>query len=273
MLEAAVSNAPVFLLAACRCLALILTLPLFSSRTVPRMAKIALAGYMAYFIFPHISLSSGAYSGYSAYISPSGNFTLDYVFLLAGEAMIGIITGLIIQVIFAAFSTAGQFFAFQMGLSASEVYDSLSQVENPLMGQFFNFMAMLIFLQNRWLQQLFLYGLTESFRAVNAFSIVSSTGFMAEFMMSSLTLLFKDALIIALPIMSSLFLINVSVGILSKAAPQMNLLSEGFPILMLTAFFLISVLVPQFWRFFERCFADGFGLIEKMIMRLGGAVP
>ena len=184
--------------------------------------------------------------------------------------MIGIILGFFVQIIFASFSTAGQFFAFQMGLSASEVYDSLSQVENPLMGQFFNFMAMLVFLQNNWLQMLLLKGMSESFKVISAISIVDNSRFLAEFMMKSLTLLFKDALIIALPVMASLFLINVTVGILSKAAPQMNLLSEGFTVLMLTAYFLIFVLVPQFIEFFEGCFKGGIFEIEKLFIGLKG---
>lgn len=64
-----------------------------------------------------------------------------------------------------------------MGLSASEVYDSLSQVENPLMGQFFNFMAMLVFLQNNWLQMLLLKGMSESFKVISAISIVDNSRF------------------------------------------------------------------------------------------------
>ena len=270
MLERIVSDAPVFLFVAVRCFATIMTLPLFSSRTVPRTAKIALAGYMAFFIFPQISLADGIFSSYKSYISPEGNFSLEYLLLLAGEAMIGIILGFFVQIIFASFSTAGQFFAFQMGLSASEVYDSLSQVENPLMGQFFNFMAMLVFLQNNWLQMLLLKGMSESFKVISAISIVDNSRFFAEFMMKSLTLLFKDALIIALPVMASLFLINVTVGILSKAAPQMNLLSEGFPVLMLTAYFLIFILVPQFIEFFEGCFKGGLFEIEKLLIGLKG---
>ncbi len=272
MLNQIVYNAPVFLLVAARCFATILTLPLFSSRTVPREAKVALAGYMAFFIFSQVSINSGTYADYNSYISPTGNFSLDYIFLLLGEAMIGVILGFFVQIIFASFSTAGQFFAFQMGLSASEVYDALSQVENPLMGQFFNFMAMLVFLQNQWLHSLLLNGMAESFKVINAFSIVNNTDMLAQFMMKSLSLLFKDALIIALPIMASLFLINVTVGILSKAAPQMNLLSEGFPILMLTAYFLIFILIPHFNEFFESCFKDGLKELSVLLKALSKGI-
>lgn len=270
MLERIVASAPVFLLVCARCFALVMTLPLFSSRTVSRIAKVTLAAYMAYLIVPHLSLTSGTYSVYSAFIRADGAFNADYIFALIGEALIGILMGFYISIIFSVFSTAGQFFAFQMGFSASEVYDSLSQVENPLMGQYLNLIAMLVFMQNRWFQRLFAGGLVTSFQSVNMFSLFDNTSTLAQFMMGSLTSLFKDALIIALPLMGTLFLINVTMGILSKAAPQMNLLSEGFPILMLTAFFVITILLPDFCDFFISSFQRGFRNIERLFVSLGG---
>lgn len=270
MLETVVENAPVFFLVSARCFALIMVCPMFSSKRVPRFAKFALAGYMAYFIFPQISLTSGTYSAYSSYISSTGRFTQEYIFVLIGEVLIGLIVGFYVSIIFSAFSTAGQFFAFQMGFSASQVYDSLSEVENPLMGEFFNFMALLIFLQNHWFQRLFLGGLVTSFKSLNVFSIIDHTDRLSSFMLSSLTILFKDSLTIALPLMGTLFLINVCMGMLAKAAPQMNLLAEGFPILMLTSFFLLTVLMPSICEFFENSFETGFIHLEKLFVQLGG---
>lgn len=229
------------------------------------MAKVALTIFMAYLIFPRVSLRTGTFAEYAPFISESGAFNAEYIMLLAGEAMIGIIIGFFISIIFAAFSTAGQFFAFQMGFSASEVYDALSQVENPLMGQYFNLIAMLIFMQNHWFQVIFVDGLVQSFSSLNALSIAMNTDVLLMFMLNSLTLLFKDALVIALPLMATLFLINVSMGILSKAAPQMNLMSEGFPILMLTAFFSITQLMPVFCEFFVESFVEGFETIESFM--------
>ena len=265
MLDEILSQAPVFLLIFARVFAMLLVLPMFSMRSASRVAKVALAGYMAFFIFGTCDLSY-----YLPYIEQDGSFSMEYFLILIGEVLIGIILGFYIQIIFAAFSTAGQFFAFQMGLSASEVYDSLSQVENPLMGQFFNFLAMIIFLQNHWFQTMFCDGLATSFKTLNAFSIINNTDFFAKFMMSSLSMLFKDALIIALPIMGSLFLINVTMGIFTKAAPQMNLLSEGFPILMLVSYFLIAVLVPHFCEFFQESIYGGFREIQSIMTKISG---
>lgn len=265
MLDRILANSPVFLLIAVRCFALIMTLPLFSIRNVSRIAKIAFCGYMAYLIFPHVD-----FSVYKSYLASDGGFSLQYVMLLTGEALIGLITGFYVTLIFAAFSSAGQFFAFQMGFSASEVYDALSQVENPLMGQFFNLVAMLIFLQSDWALYIFSRALVSSFDSLNAVSLMLQRDKMIEFLLGGLTRLFADAFVIALPILGTLLLISVTMGILSKAAPQMNLMSEGFPIMILTSFFVISLIFPQICEFFTHSFIRGFSALERIFAITGG---
>ena len=267
MIDLILSKAPVYLLIFVRCFALIMTLPLFSTRAVSRIAKVALAGYMAFFIMGNTDLSA-----YNVFLGTDGAFSLYFIMLLAGEAFIGIIIGFYITIIFAAFSTAGQFTAFQMGFSAASTYDAMAQVENPLMGQFFNFIAMLVFMQNQWFQRLFLGGLTSSFKTLTALSVASCQESLVTFMLKGLTKLFADALIIALPIMGTLMLITICTGLLSKAAPQMNLLSEGFPIMILTAFLLIMLMLPSITDFFVRSFAGGFKTLEDLFLNMGGII-
>lgn len=261
------TNAPVYLLVFARCLALLMTLPLFSTRAVSRIARIAFAGYMAFFILGNVDFAQ-----YSAFIGTDGAFSIYYIFLVLGEAGIGVIMGFYITIIFAAFSTAGQFTAFQMGFSAASTYDAMAQVENPLMGQFFNFIAMIVFMQTKGFQRLFLGGLGASFKTITAISIAESTQTLVTFMLKGLSKLFADALIIALPVMGTLLLITVCTGLLSKAAPQMNLLSEGFPIMILTAFLLIMLLLEPMTDFFNRSFESGFKALEDLFAGIGGRV-
>ena len=267
MLDSILLKAPVYLLVFVRCFTLILTLPMFSMRSASRVAKVAIAGYMAFFIFGSIDTST-----YAPYIGPEGSSSMIYFLLLVGEGLIGIIMGFFISIIFAAFSSAGQFLAFQMGLSAASSYDALSQVENPLMGQFFNLVAMLVFMQTHWFQKLFLGGLVKSFDSLNALSIASANERLARFMISGLTHLFSDALVIALPVMGTLFLITVCTGLLTKAAPQMNLLSEGFPIMILVAFTIIAIAMPSIIDFFVRSFNKGFADLENLFTSISGGV-
>ena len=267
MLNEILSQAPVFLLIFARIFAMLLVLPMFSMRSASRVAKVALAGYMAFFIFGTCDLSY-----YLPYIAQDGSFSMEYFLILIGEVLIVIILGFFITMIFSAFSTAGQFLAFQMGFSAASSYDSLSQVENPLMGQFFNLIAMLVFMQTHWFQKLFLQGLVTSFSSLNAISIVQSTESIVKFVMSGLSSLFVDALVISLPVMGSLFLISICTGLLTKAAPQMNLLSEGFPIMIMLAFVIIAFILPDMIDFFVRSFEKGFADLFDFFKNVSGGV-
>ena len=267
MLDEILSQAPVFLLIFARIFAMLLVLPMFSMRSASRVAKVALAGYMAFFIFGTCDLSY-----YLPYIAQDGSFSMEYFLILIGEVLIGIILGFFITMIFSAFSTAGQFLAFQMGFSAASSYDSLSQVENPLMGQFFNLIAMLVFMQTHWFQKLFLQGLVTSFSSLNAISIVQSTESIVKFVMSGLSSLFVDALVISLPVMGSLFLISICTGLLTKAAPQMNLLSEGFPVMIMLAFVIIAFILPDMIDFFVRSFEKGFADLFDFFKNVSGGV-
>ena len=101
MLNEIVQRAPLYLLGAVRCFALIMTLPLFSMQNVSRVAKIALAGYMAFLIFPSAYGQSWQLAEYNVAENIfSGAFSLHYVFLLIGEGLIGVIIGFFISMIF-----------------------------------------------------------------------------------------------------------------------------------------------------------------------------
>ena len=269
MLNEIVQRAPLFLLVAVRCFALLMTLPLFSMQNVSRIAKIALAGYMAFIVLPSAYGQSWQLAEYHiAKDIFSGAFSLHYIFLLIGEGLIGVITGFYISMIFAAFSSAGQFFSYQMGFAASEVYDALAQIENPLMGQYLNLLAMLLFIQVDGFQELFLGGILRSFESLNAFSLVFYKNEFITFLLTGLTDLFFDAMMISLPLVGTLFLISVTMGILSKAAPQMNLLSEGLPLTILTSFLILFLLMPVMCDFFTLSFDIAFFKFEDFLSQV-----
>lgn len=255
-------KAPLFFLVAVRIFAMIASAPLLSTRAVPRIVQIGLAGLVAFLVLPFVDGTMLAVS----------NFSIQYVLLIIGEGLIGVLTGFFLSIIFSTFSTAGQFFSYQMGFGASEVYDALAQIENPLMGQFLNFIAVLVFLQIKGFQTLFLSGMLRSFQTINCFIFMEKQTVLSSFFLHQLSLLFLNAMIIAMPIMGTLFLIHVSMGLLSKAAPQMNLLSEGFPITILLTFFLLSVTLPFMVNLFLHILQDGVAAFEALLRQAGGAI-
>jgi flagellar biosynthetic protein FliR len=260
VIDEIISAAPVFLLIAVRALAIIEVSPLLSSDAIRQEAKLALAGFLAFAAFP---AASGTYGG------DLPLFGLSFLFLVIGEALIGIITGFFLTIIFAAFSTAGQFFSLQMGFGASETFDPLSQVENPLMGQYLNLVAMLVFLSIGGFRELFLGGFWRSLQSVTVLSLIQGREAVLTMLLSGLSRLFVDAIIMSMPILGTLFLTSLATGLISKAAPQINILTEGFPISITVAFLLIFYTMPFMVEAFSRVVAAGFQSIEGLFARIG----
>lgn len=263
MFDEILAAAPAFLLIAVRALAMIETAPLLSSDSIPQVAKIALAGFTAYAAFP-----SALVSGWE--IPPYG---FEFLLLVVGEGIIGVITGFFLTMIFSTFTTAGQFFSLQMGFGASETFDPLSQVENPLLGQFLNLVAMLVFLSVDGFQTLFLGGFLRSVQSINIIRIVEGRESVVMLFRTGLSRLFFDALIISMPILGTLFLISLSTGLISKAAPQINILSEGFPISIMVAFIMIFATMPFMVESFSRLINAGFRSLEDLFRMIGEQIP
>ena len=282
MVDSAILNnilvfGPVFLLIAARAFAMIQTAPLLSSEAVPMTAKFALAGLTAFAVLPTAEVFMAANAPNGIVTLPGGAlsdlrrevFGLRFGLLLAGEAMIGIIIGFYMVIIFATFSTAGQFFSLQMGFGASETFDPVAQIENPLMGQYFNLVSMVIFVTIGGFHQLFLGGFWRSVQTINIISLIEGREPVVTMVVAGLSRLFFDAIIISLPIMGTLFLTSLTVGMIGKAAPQINILSEGFPISILTAFSILLASLPFMIEVFSRLIDAGFANIQTLYIQIG----
>ncbi|MDR1375082.1 MAG: flagellar biosynthetic protein FliR [Treponema sp.] len=267
MLNELLAAAPIFLLIVVRALVMVETAPLLSSDAYPQAAKIALAGFAAYAVFPSARAAGWGSEFYT--IAAQGPFNLSFLLLFIGEGLIGLIIGFFITIVFSAFSTAGQFFSLQMGFGASETFDPLAQIENPLMGLYLNLVAMLVFLSADGFITLFRGGFQRSIQSVNVFSLISGREAVTGMLLASLSRLFLDAIIISMPILGTLFLTSLATGLISKAAPQINILTEGFPISITVAFVLILGTLPFMVEAFSRVVETGFGAVESLYIQIG----
>jgi flagellar biosynthetic protein FliR len=256
-----VENFRLFLVIFARVIALVLTAPLLSSEAIPRLAKVGLAIFVSTAVMPLV-----AAQGYTF----PGN-TVDYFLLVVGEVLIGVILGFFLNIIFAAFQLAGQFFSLQVGFGASEVFDPLAQIEIPLMGQLFNLVGMLTFLMISGAQKLVLVGVYRSFESVRAFDLVAGRQVLLPAFLRSLGRLFTDALTISFPILGTLVLISVAMGLLAKAAPQMNLLMMGFSVSILVTLLILFLGMPFFVGVFSRFIDDGLQNLAGLLSGLQGA--
>ncbi|MCL2599777.1 MAG: flagellar biosynthetic protein FliR [Treponema sp.] len=281
LINSILSYGPVFLLIAVRAFAMIQTAPLLSSEAIPRVAKFALAGLAAFAVLPTAEVFTVEASGIGAVDMPTPGglhlltdlryepFTFSFLLLVVGEAIIGVILGFFLTVIFAAFTTAGQFFSLQMGFAASAAFDPLAQVENPLIGQFLHLIAMLVFLVIGGFRELFLGGFWRSVQSLNVVSLLEGREAVVGMMASGLSRMFLDAIIISLPMLGTLFLVSLTTGLISKAAPQINILSEGFPIAIMVGYVLLFASLPFMIEAFAAVINSAFSGIQDLYIRVG----
>ena len=271
------AGAGIFFLIFARVFAMLSVTPLFSSASLPAIARVALCFLTAALVLPGIDpgeITSLTTSAGLSFLPPAdaalADLGLNYVFLLVGESLIGLIQGFFLQMITAIFQTAGQFFSTQMGFGASAVFDPLAQEEVPLMGQFFNLGAMLIFLLIDGFQKLFFTGVIVSFQAVRASDLVRAEEPFLGVFAGGLSLLFRQAISMSFPIFGTLFLVSITMGLLAKAAPQMNLLILGFPLSILVAFSILLLILPALMNTFSAIFENAFSTLESLLLQLRG---
>ena len=247
-----ISQARLFLLIFARVVAMVRTAPVVSSKAVPGTVRGALSFFVSLSFF---SLVGNLYG-------PIPFTNLDYGVALVAEVLLGVIMGLFLQLIFAIFQTAGQLFSVQMGFGASQVFDPLAQVEIPLIGQFLNLVGMAVFLSVGGLSSLFFRGLAGSFRVMKGTDFLAADSFLKEAFLGALGGLFEQALVLAFPILGTLVLISVTMGLLAKAAPQMNLLMVGFPIQIGVGFLIMMSATPFLVEKMSVLVESGFQMIE-----------
>ncbi|MDY6967370.1 MAG: flagellar biosynthetic protein FliR [Spirochaetota bacterium] len=246
----------VFLLIMMRMNSMIVIAPFFSSGVIPFRVKALISFFITLVIFPIV-----ADKGYTI-PEDMGRYAL----LILNEIGIGLYIGFLVAIIFTAFQLAGQYFAVQIGFGMSEVMDPLAQISIPIVGQLKNLIGLLVFLV--------IYGhhflIKAVYRSYELAPIISldqnlSQGFV-KFLVYSMSGMFLVALKIALPVLATVFLVSVSMGILAKAAPQMNIMMLGFPIKIVTAFGILLLITPLVVRIMQVSLERTFKFISKIIL-------
>ena len=260
MIEALVTNIRVFLLIFFRVIAMVEVAPLLSSSSIPQVAKIGLSFFIASTVFPGV-LQAG-------YPIPAN--AVEYFFLVLGEVAIGLLIGFLLLLIFSAFQLAGQFFSLQMGFGASEVFDPLSQVEVPLMGEFFNLIAMLVFISLSGTTKFLLVGVMDSFTHLRAVDLVTHRTGIVQFLIGGMGGLFQSALVISFPILGTLLLVSIVMGLMAKAAPQMDVLTMGFPVSIAVSFLVLFGTLPFIMSAMEKIIDGSFQTLGQLIGSVGG---
>ena len=185
-------------------------------------------------------------------LSPAGLVTMIQ------EIGIGVIMGFLVQLVFDAIALGGQVIGMSMGLGFAVFLDRTRGVSIPVLGQLFLMLGMLVFLaMDGHLAMIRL--LAESFKAWPIAVGKVTLPVLAD-LLAWTGMLFVFAMQIALPAVTALLVVNLSFGIMSRAAPTLNLFAVGFPVAMLLGFAVIflnmGVLVENVSSFLVRSLVE-----------------
>lgn len=212
-----------------RVLAMIFSAPILGHASIPIFVRIALALMLA---FAAASFSSVA-------VPLDSPHALAYA---VRETLIGVSLGLLLQLVFAAAELAGDSIGLQMGLGFASFIDPQNSTQSPLVGSMFSTVVALLFLALD-IHLLMIAGVMESFRVlpVNA---PLDTGLGLSSVAAAGSDMFRIALSIALPALGTLMLANLALGVLARAAPQLNLFAVGFPATLILGGLALATMLP-----------------------------
>ena len=236
-----------------RVAALVSVAPIFGTRTVPARVKLIIAIALTMMIAPILPKM--------AYIDP---LSFDGFLTAFHQFLIGIAMGFMVSLIFGALITGGQMIAQLMGLGFASMMDPQNGVSVPVVGQFYTILATLIFLVlNGHLVLVDI--LASSFQTLPIGEYGMNPDKIWQLMMWS-KWIFVGAVVIALPAVTSLLLVNVAFGVMTRASPQLNIFAVGFPITILLGFIVMFITLPYFVPKIQQLFGEAFHFISDILV-------
>ncbi len=229
--------------------ALFMAAPVFGARTVPVIMRIILALLITVLLFPSMPDTTG--------LDPLG---ASGIVVAAQQILIGVFMGLTLQIMFASLVMSGMISATTMGLGFASTVDPQNGVQVTVLGQYYLIIATLLFLSVDG-HLLLLSVLADSFLALPLGGGLLPMEIVWNLVVFSAEM-FLSALLIALPIMVGVLLVNLGLGVITRAAPQLNIFAVGFPATMLTGFVLVLLCQPLLSPLLMNLFTNSFDFLR-----------
>lgn len=258
MLEILLNKLEVFFLIFARVSTILVVFPVFGYRGTPPPLKIGLAFLLAVLLLPVVGTPASAGS----------ENLLSYFVALLGEVSAGLLVGFVASLLFMGVYFMGQLVGIQMGFNIVEVIDPQSEAQVSLLGQFHYLLAVLIFLTIDG-HHFLIQALGKSFEAIPLLGVDFSRP-LALKLIRLTGGVFEAGAKIAAPVLVTLMLTTVALGILARLLPQMNLFAVGFPLQIAVGLATMALGLPLFLYVFQKLYAQFQQDLVAIIALLGG---
>jgi flagellar biosynthetic protein FliR len=232
-----------FLICLARIAAIFAAIPVFSGAQIPPQLRIGVAVMFGLLTYPIVRdfIPSGSYS------------VLELGLVIGVEVIFGLLVGFLAQLVFMAAEFAGAVVGYQMGFAAANIFDPSTQQQVSLLSQFQGILAILLFLALD-VHHLFLEALVASFERLPPGSL-NLAGGAIPMLVDIFSQSFVLSIRIMAPIMVLLMLISLTLGIMSRIFPQLNVLMLSFPLKIGVALMVMGMILGTTIRILGNEFA------------------
>ncbi|MBP3039478.1 flagellar type III secretion system protein FliR [Bacillaceae bacterium Marseille-Q3522] len=253
-----IPNFPALLLIFVRVSAFFLMMPLFSYRSIPARHKIGISFFLAWIMFNVVD-------------APQFEINAAYYLLIIKEMLVGLLIGFIAYLILSAIQVAGGLIDFQMGFAIANVIDPQTGVHSPLLGQYLYTIGLLLLLTVNG-HHLLLDGIYYSYEFIPIDQpwLPLGNANIPEFIIKSFSMMFMVAFQMAIPVVGSLFLVDIALGIIARAVPQMNVFVVGLSLKIGVSFIVLLIVMGVMVSVMSHLFASMFSTMRGLMELLGG---
>ncbi len=233
--------------------------PVFSSDVIPRQVKGIIIMLLALISFPVLTAQG---------LLPSPASFPELLFIGAGEFFVGYVIGFIVLMVITLFQVSGQFYSIQMGFGIINVFDPMSEASVPIISQLKALLMTAVFIGIRG-HHFVLRSVLESYRLVPGIHTLNVEP-AKQAAVSLLDRIFNYGFLIGLPLIGIVFLMTMSLGLLARLVPQMNVMVMGFGLKVLVGEVAFILLLPVFMHVGVDLFRDTFGYVAPVLRAMGG---
>jgi flagellar biosynthesis protein FliR len=247
------------LLVIVRITSFMVTVPVFSGRQIPSIYKIAFSVMLSVLCIGMIE-------------KPIDTFMPGMLALLIlKEFAVGIVLGMVANILFYSVQLAGSLVDFQVGLSMASLFDPTFGTNSQLTGRFKNILTILVLLSTNG-HHLLIQGILASFDWISLQDTVPAflDGQLSTFLLECVKQMFMIGFMMAVPIMGTLFLVDIASGIMARTVPQMNIFAVFPPLKLLIHFFIYIFILPSFFYLLKILFETMYGSMSTILKILGG---
>ena len=212
--------------------------PIFGRKNLPVILKIGMSLLLALFVYATIPEKA---------IEINGIFV--YALMLIKELLVGFIAGYIMQLFMSVFIISGEVIDFQMGIAMANMYDPQSNISMPVSASIMNCMYVLLFFAAN--AHLTMVKIFCQLGTISPYGNIAFAGGIFEELVALFSIILVYAVKLAMPILAVEMIVEMGVGLLMKAVPQINVFIVNIQFKILIGFVTIMVLVPPLSSFLE----------------------